>query len=97
MKTIVSVGAHLEMTEACCAGGVFDGGEDQRAETLAGEVGIYKDGADLGSVGYWVEQFGFTVGGHGLRRRGFCVWTIRRSLPGASCRGIRRQNEYDLR
>jgi len=64
-------GAHLEMTEAFYAGGVFDGGEDQRAETLAGEVGMHKDGADLGSVGYWVEQFGFTVGAMVCAEEGF--------------------------
>src|SRR5579859_2422291 len=55
-------GAHLETVEACCAGGVFSGGEDQRTEPLSGKVGMDEDGAHLSGVGCWVEQLGFTTG-----------------------------------
>jgi len=54
--------AHLQTVEACCAGGVFNGGEDQGTEALSGEVGMNEDSAHLSGVGCWVEQLGFTAG-----------------------------------
>ena len=44
---------------------------NQRTEPLAGEVGMDEEGADFGSVGCWVEQFGFTVGAIVCAEEGF--------------------------
>ena len=51
------------MAEAGGCGGLLGMREDEAAESLAGEVGMNEDGADLGKVGGGFEEVRLAFGG----------------------------------